>query len=418
MKDALKPPDLSDSSVLFATFSLWTGGKRMPTNGSVEPFRDFLVPRVKSLDIIDQLVPGSESVLPKYERYRHKNAVPEHVRPPWWSRLMAPLLRRVNYNSTQILFKIRDFLSVADWVLTHGETYDYFVGLESVNAIAGILMRQLGRIKTVIYYVSDYSPNRYPNRFMNSVYLWLDRFAATHADFIWDVSLAMQKARLKAGLDASKSAPVIHVANGVFPDQIRVAKAKEIRPHALAYMGTVGPENGPDVAIGAVALLKKRFPDVTLDIIGGKPKDAEWLIPIIKKYSCGTSVRLHGFVPKSADMAAIMSICSVGLAPYRSFPGSARWYGDAGKIRAYCATGLPTVSSEVPPLGQEMVSYGAGVAVHDDPKSFAAAITRLFLEKDRYLSMRKKALAYAKNNTWDQQFSSAFTMMHAYEEKT
>ena len=52
----------------------------------------------------------------------------------------------------------------------------------------------------MVYYVSDYSPDRYRQKWFNDLYLWLDRQAAMHADIIWDVSPAMQPARVKAGL--------------------------------------------------------------------------------------------------------------------------------------------------------------------------------------------------------------------------
>ena len=68
-----KTPLSNNSSVLFATFSKWIDNKRLPTNGSIEPLRDFLVPRVKKLVIIDQLHPGSHGVMPKIEEYRNNN---------------------------------------------------------------------------------------------------------------------------------------------------------------------------------------------------------------------------------------------------------------------------------------------------------------------------------------------------------
>src|SRR3972149_738183 len=262
-----------NTSVLFATFSRWIGGRRMPTNGSVEPLRDFLVPRIKKLVIIDQPVPTSEEVLPKYEEYTQANLRFVPHKPPFLLTLLRPLLFRFNSNNTQVVFKIRDFFSVIFWGMSDKTTFDYLIGLESINTLAGIILRKLRKGKKVINYVSDYSPSRYPTQWFNSLYLWLDRYCAMHADYIWDVSKAVQKARLAGGLDSRKSAPVIHVPNGLYPDQIRVNMLSGIDRYALAYMGTVGKENGPDVAIRTLALVRKKFPKATLHIVGGSRDD-------------------------------------------------------------------------------------------------------------------------------------------------
>lgn len=403
-----------DTSVLFATFSLWANGKRMPTNGSVEPLRDFLVPRIKKLVLIDQLVPSSESVLHKIEVYYHKKRTFISYKPSWFFRLLKPILDLRNTNGTHISFKIRDFFSILDWASRDSTVFDYFIGLESVNTIAGIFLRKLGKVKTVIYYVSDYSPKRYQSRWFNSLYLAFDRFSARHADFIWDVSRAIHPARITAGLNRLTSAPVVHVANGLFPSQIHINSLNQINPHSIVFMGTLGPENGPDVAVRALSLIRKNYKDAKLHIIGGTERSFEWLKPIIQDYVQTDAVIFHGFIPEAEKMSQIMSSCAIAVAPYRSISGSPRYYGDAGKIRAYCASGLPIVSSRVPPLGKEMAEQGAAVLADDNGKSFAEAILTILNDQKKYKKMRNAAIRIAKNNTWDHQFTYAFYEMERY----
>lgn len=412
MKNVPKGSVLQNASVLFATFSLWEHGRRMPTNGSVEPVRDFLVPKVKKLVLIDQLVPGEPDVSYKIEEYLHNDFKYKSYQPAWWMTLLMPWLKLTNQNGTQMPFKIRDFLSVIDWSMRDRTRFDYFIGLESVNTIAGIFLRAFGRVKCVIYYVSDYSPNRYANGFLNFLYLTLDRFCAMRADYIWDVSKAIQVARIEKGLNPALCAPVIHVANGLFPEQIVASKNKGRNTHSLVFMGTVGAENGPDIAIEALALVRKKYKDATLDMIGGKPSDFAWLLPIIQKRKLTSTVVHHGFVPKAADMARIMDTCTIGLAPYRAYPGSARWYGDAGKLRAYSGAGLAVVSSHVPPLGAELAANGAAVIAQDDATSFARAIVKIFDNSQLRKKLCTNASRFARTNTWEHQFATAFEKMH------
>lgn len=404
----------SDTSVLFATFSLWTNGKRMPTNGSVEPLRDFLVPRIRRLVLIDQLAPGSEDVFHKIEVYTNHAKKAQMHKPSGLFYLLWPLLKLKNYTGTHIVYKVRDFFSIVDWVLHDRKKFDYFIGLESVNACVGVLLRWLGIVKCVIYYVSDYSPSRYKHWWFNQTYLWLDRYSAKHADYIWDVSRAIHPARIKAGLRLHASAPVIHVANGLFPEQIKQNPISQIDPHALVFMGTLGPENGPDVAIRALALIRKKIPDATLHIIGGTPASSAWLLPIVREHHQESAVIFHGFVPSAQQMSQIMRECAVAVAPYRAVEGSPRFYGDAGKIRAYCASGLPIVSSRVPPIAKDVEAKGAAIVTDDDEKSFAKAILRIFKDKRLFVNMRKSAIAIAKTNTWDHQFSQAFEHMQSH----
>lgn len=411
MENVHKLPLTKKSSVLFATFSLWASGRRMPTNGSIEPLRDYLVPKIKKLVIIDELHPGSEDVLPKIEEYLDHTFTHIPHSPALIVRLMRPILEMTNQNATQITFKIRDFFTVLCFSLQDKTTYDYVIGLESINALAGIMLRRLGKVKRVVYYVSDYSPNRFPNKWFNRIYLALDRFCATHADYIWDVSRAMQPARIEAGLDIKKSAPVIHVPNGLLPGQISVSPiAKQIK-YSLVYMGTLGSENGPDIAIGALSHVIKEIPTATLHIVGGTTADARWLTDIVKKYRVEKSVIFHGFIPDSLHMSEIIRSCALGLAPYRDIPGSIRKYADAGKIRAYCASGLPTVSSYVPPLGLEVAGLGGAILAKDDPKSFAKAIQSVFLDTRLYRRLRRNAILFAKNSTWENTFNNAFESM-------
>lgn len=390
----------------------------MPTNGSVEPLRDFLVPKVEKLVLIDQLVPSSESVLHKIEVYVSNKQKFIEYHPSWWFKLITPILWMRNTNGTHISFKIRDFLSIIDWTFRDATVFDYFIGLESINTLAGILLRKLGRVKHVIYYVSDYSPNRYKNRWFNRLYLAFDRMSAKHADYIWDVSRAIHPARIKAGLNRYSSAPVIHVANGLFPSQIKTNPVSKIKPYSIVFMGTLGPENGPDVVIRALSTIRKKYAKATLHIIGGTEESFAWLKPIIRDYKQEGAVIFHGFIPNAAKMSEIMRSCSIAVAPYRSMRGSPRYYGDAGKIRAYCAAGLPIVTSPVPPLGRDMAEAGAAVIANDDEKSFASAILALFENSDLYVRMRRKAIAIAKTNTWEHQFTHAFSEMKQWNSKT
>lgn len=406
-------PLSSSSSVLFVTFSRWDGNVRTPTNGSLDPLRDYLVPRIRKLVIVDQPHPSGDNVIPVIEE--HKGKKTKIHKPSWWILILKPWLDtpHTNPHGTYIRFKIRDFLSVIDWGMRDKAKFDYCICLESINTVAAIILRKMGRVSRVVYYVSDYSPKRYSGKFFNGIYLALDRFCATNADYIWDVSPAMQKARIaEGGLDPDMSAPAIHVPNALNPSQIKVNPTSQINKHDLVYMGILSVDNGPDVAIKALPFIKKKFPDVRLHIIGGTDKDYKWLEKIVKKLKLSKNIVRHGFIKSGDEMSKVIRSCAIGLAPYRSIPGSIRYYADAGKMRAYCASGLPIVSSFVPPLGLHLAEKKAAVLARDKPEDFANAIIEILNNPKLYSSLRKNAIIFGRHNTWNNSFKIAFTKMN------
>lgn len=401
------------SNLLIATFSPWIDGKRLPINGNLEPLLDFFIPRTNKTVLIDQLYPGSDSVMPRIEIYDNgKQKISSSSKFLYFLYPMLKLINASNPGETHILYKIRDFFSVLDWGLHDKTKFDLFIGLESINALAGIILRRLGKIKTVIYYVSDYSPKRYQNNLFNQVYLWLDRYCAMHADYIWDVSKAMHPARIAAGLDPKKSAPVLHVPNALYPSQIRQAPPTKIIPFSLVFMGTLGEINGPDIAISAVPLLIKKYPKVRLHIFGGGAKDLDRLRDLASRLNLGNYVVFHGFIADRTEISRLIRNYMIALAPYPAIPGSARMYGDATKIRAYLAAGLPTITTSVPPLGVEAAAKGAVLLAKDNTQDLARVITNLFIDKSLYLKLRHNAFKFAKENTWENEFSKAIEKMN------
>lgn len=393
-----------DINVIFATFAPWENGKRMPTNGMIEPLVGFLTPRIRELILIDNPHPGSDRVMPVIEIY--KNNEVKNIDYPKHLNYLKPLLKRKNISGTQTIFKIRDFLSVTSYVLSSRKKFDFFIGLESVHTLAGIVLKKLGFVKEVIYYVSDYSPVRYNNKIFNSIYLLLDREACKHSDYIWDVSAAMMPARIKAGLSKKYKNKSIHVPNALFPRQI-FTKEQTIS-YSLVFAGTLGIENGPDLAIEGLLLATKKLPKLTLHIFGGGEKELKRLQGLTNKLNLKKHVIFHGFESNPVKLSHEIANFQVGLAPYVAIPNSPRWYADATKIRLYLASGLPTITTQVPPLGKELVEANAGIATKDNPKDLSAAIVKIFKNKNTYNRYRQNAINKAKNNTWENTYRTAF----------
>lgn len=397
-------------NLIFATFSPWENGVRLPTNGMVEPMLSFFLPKTSKFTLIDEPHPGSDRVIPIIEHYESGKLTKE-TSPPFFVHLLYPLLRLRNSVGTRIPFKIRDFLTVVVYGFRVKDKYDLFIGLESVNALAGVILKKLGRVKAVVYYVSDYSPKRYKAKWFNSLYLLLDRLAANYSDYIWDVSPALMQARKQAGVDPGVSKKIIHVPNGLFPEQIKYLPLKKTTPASLVYAGTLGVENGPDIAIEAIRIVTKKFPKVRLHIYGGGKKDLDRLRQLVNKLDLGRNVMFHGFFNDPIKLSSELRKYTIGLAPYKAIPGSPRFWADATKIRLYLAAGLPVITTQVPPLGKELVKEKAGIVCRDNHEEIARAIVKLFDNPNLYKTFRRNAIRKAQGNTWENTYNKALTAM-------
>lgn len=399
-------------SILIATFSYRQNGARTPLNGMIEPLLSYFGRKSEYVDLIDGVHPGSGTVDTFFELYKHNRLVIQ--KKSYISRILQPLLQTGSNDpkQTNIWFKLRDILSVPEWLIRSGFRYDMFIGLESIYTIAGIFGKKMGRIKTVIYYVSDYSPTRYHNRYMNSLYLRLDRFCCYHADYIWDVSPAMMPARSAAGLDIGKAKPVIHVSNGLFPSQLRHISVSKIKKNSLVYAGSLGLENGPELAIDTVPLLLPRYPKITLHFYGGPPIREKELLQIVTQKKLQKHVFFHGLVTDINKLSEEIQYYAIGLAPYKDVPGSLRKYADATKIRLYLGCGVPVVTTNVPPLGQEVSKKNAAVVTEDTAASYAKGIAMLLGNRNTYTRMKAAAVTFSRTNTWEHIYDQTMKQMN------
>jgi len=397
-------------SVFFATFAPWEKGKRMPTNGMIEPMTEFFTSKVDRFILLDNPHPGSSnlfSIIEVYEKGKLKTKVSSSI----FIKILKPFLNLTNSVGTQIPFKLRDFLSIFDFVVRDRKKYDLFIGLESVHALAGVILKKVGLVKIVVYYVSDYSPQRYSNKFFNKIYLSLDRCAVANSDYVWDVSKAMMGARIKVGLDKKYESKRIHVPNALYPEQIDYLPMSKIQKNTLVYAGTLGVENGPDIAIRAIALAAKKIPTIKLHIFGGGEKDLKRLKALTQKLKAEKNIEFRGFFTDQKKLSKEIKKLAVGIAPYKAIPGSPRWWADATKIRLYLAAGQPVITTQVPPLGKEVQDNNAGIITKDKPSAMSEAIIRILKDQKSYKKYRKNAINMASDNLWENTYSAALKGM-------
>jgi glycosyltransferase involved in cell wall biosynthesis len=227
-------------------------------------------------------------------------------------------------------------------------------------ALARLLRRQGVRF---VFDQHDLCPETYASRFARSSgllhrgLLGLERATYRTADHV----LATNGSYRAVALDRGACGPeqVTIVRTGPDPDRLRAGppdpSLKRGRPHLVAYLGVMGPQDGVDVAVHAIADLvhRRRRTDTTFALIGdGDVRDD--IVALVHHLGLDDVVDLPGRVPDDV-LFGYLSTADVGLSP--DPPGPLNDVSTMNKTMEYMAFGLPVVAFD---LTETRVSAGEG----------------------------------------------------------
>lgn len=317
----------------------------------------------------------------------------------------APLVR-----GNALLFYLKDCILSVWYVLRSGRKFDLYAGSDNLNALAGLILRMLGRVRRVAYYVIDFTPARFPGRIMNGVYQAINRLCCYRADVIWNVSPAMIGGRESIGISPSKSAPQITVPLGCDYDKIRTFAAEAVDPHAIVYFGALREEHGPGLILEALPAILREFPDARAVFAGGGELHDQ-LERRAAELGVSGNVQFTGFIASDEEVYRILTGCGLALATYPPDDNTYKRFCDPGKVKIYLASGLPVLITDVPAVAREIESKGAGCIVEHSPSALAEAALALFRDPARHKQMRERALGMAAEFTWDSIWERAFREM-------
>lgn len=309
-----------------------------------------------------------------------------------------------------ILFYIRDVFLTLWFVLRSGRQYDLFIGSDNLNTFAGLILRFLGRVRHVVFYVIDFTPHRFPNKTMNAIYQWINKLCCYHADTIWNVSASMTGGRESIGITKERSAPQITVPLGCAFDTIPRRAVAEIHMHDIVYFGSLREEHGPGLILEALPHILERHPEATVTFAGGGE-----LKPVLEARAdalgVSSNVRFTGFLDSGEDIYAVLTRCGLALATYKPGDTTYKLYSDPGKVKIYLACGLPILITDVPPVAREIAEKGAGVIVPWDAGVLAAEIVKILDDRERYGIMRENAIRLGAEYDWQTIWKRTFAAM-------
>ncbi|HPD19436.1 MAG TPA: glycosyltransferase, partial [Candidatus Goldiibacteriota bacterium] len=224
--------------------------------GPVQALRNYLIKNSDNFIFISH--PFSYSKLEGTEVVCYKNSVEEKKQKGH---------KRVKQ---QFIQWIRDFFFNLGFGLKMKEKIDVFIGVDNLNALSGIVLKKLGRVEKVYYYVIDHMDRRFKNPLFDFIYTWIDGIACRKSDVIWSLSKRIADAKNKKfKLNENK--------NFVDPVGVELEKIdkfdidEKISKKTLVVMSMLEETKGVDLMIEAMKEIVKTVPAAKLLIIGTGP---------------------------------------------------------------------------------------------------------------------------------------------------
>ena len=309
------------------------------------------------------------------------------ARVPWHRRVPEP----VTWTKDLVL----DVL----WGARSPDTIDVYIGIDSLNAAAGLALRRARQAKQVVFWTIDYVPERFGNALLNRIYHGFDRMCVRRCDVTWNVSPRMEPARRARGIVGPQE--VVEVGANV-----RAAK-RPVDPPQIVFVGHLLEKQGVQLALRAFSDVLAGFPDARLVVIGEGPY-RETLEALARELNVDGAVEFLGYVDDHERVEDLIAESVVGLAPYDPSIASFTEYADPGKVKNYLAAGIPVITTEVIHSARGLADEGAALVVPYDSGELAAALVEILSDRERQTRMREAAARIGARSDWTAVFDRAF----------
>lgn len=306
---------------------------------------------------------------------------------------------------TYIRFKLRDIFSIfVFWrYIKQFAPFDLIIGIESIDAIMGALIKRVLGAKYLVYYTFDYSDKRYANKIMNSLFLWLDKEACKLSTHCWNVTNRVHENRLIRGYKETQIGKPVEVPTGIDLELIKkvLNQVTNVKRNQIIFTGGHTFANGAHLIPKILSHLSKYTQDFLLVITGAGPLTNR-LKEEIKEMGFSEKVLFTGFIESDEETFRLIAESRVGIAPYPDIEEATKKFGEVIKIKNYLALGVPVVTTDVPPISEKVKALDMGIVVKDrDWESFAEAIYTILSNEELYNKFRENALKFSSTQTWE-----------------
>jgi len=319
---------------------------------------------------------------------------------------------KIKFYKPQVLSYVKDVLYACHYCRKYIKNNSLIVCTDNILVVAisiPVFFARLFKKKIkIVYQVIDYTPRRFKNSLLNSVYEWIDKKAFEKTDFVWVLNKKMIDGRVEDKGYPLRENNILVVPFGNNSNKYKDSDFKKFNLNNIAYLGGVFKSKGSELFTGIVKeLVGRGHKNIVLHVVGGG--DIEDLKKEIKEKGLEKNIKIYSSMAKQEDVEKILLKCSLAIAPYNpNDKNSFSFYADPGKVKVYLGCGLPIVITKVPEIYKTIVKEKAGVTANYGAKDFADKITDILGNIEEYRgNARKLGLGYS----WDSIFTNAFGSM-------
>lgn len=305
---------------------------------------------------------------------------------------------------------IKDFIYSLIYILFWKESFDIFIGAGGFNALVGIILKKIGKVKKCIFYTIDYVPERFRNKLLNKIYHLIDKYCVRNADETWNVSPKMVKAREKYNkmsrkiYNRQKLVPI-----GIWLEEFQKIKVKKIKDKKqLIFVGHILAKQGLQLVLRAIPKIVKEVPNFNFLIIGDGPYLKE-LKKLASELKINNYVEFLGPIFDMKKLIYFLKRSHLAVAMYNKELDTFTKYADPTKLKTYLAAGLPIILTDVPHNAKDIEKSGCGKIVKYDVDELYKAIVKFLNDEMLLEKSSKNAINFAKNYDWNKIFDRQFS---------
>lgn len=303
------------------------------------------------------------------------------------------------------LFQVFQYLWL---VLRAPHSYDYVIAEDSLLAFTSIILKALGKVRHVIFYSHGIDFTRFNQTWANHLYQALDRFSARNSDYNWSLSQNMFPIRKRQGIPEDR----LFWIPSSLPIDI-LSRKRYVANHSLVFLGVINDKNGVGILPDIIMEVRKKVPDVRLDIMGEGDMKTE-LERRIETLGLTKHIRMLGNL-EFKHFKNKMTNYRAGLVTYKYSEVNLIPTSDSMKMRVYLAAGLPVVITRGFIFSNEVADHKVGFVVDYDVKKFSQKLVQILTDDDLSRRLRKNALGHSREMDLDGIYDHTFTTIFSHQ---
>ncbi len=261
----------------------------------------------------------------------------------------------------------------------------------------------------------DLTPELFRSRFgraglVHRALLAIERRAMRTAEVVISTNESYRRIAIERGGVAPED--VFVVRNGPDLDRFRPVppdpELRRGRRHLLAYLGVMGPQDGLDHALRALATLRKRRGDDWHAIFVGEGEVRAEMERLAESLGLVQRVEFAGW-RGDADIRRILSTADIGIEPDPPSPLNDR--STMIKVAEYMAMDCPVAAYDLPET-RVSAKHAAAYATDPIPEALGRCIDELLDDPERRARMAEYGRARVVDLSWQR---SAVGLLAAYE---